>query len=150
MSKNLIKVQGADFSHTELFAWLQGDGSKQGAVVSFTGMVRDNDQHNLQYLYLEHYPGMTEKCLVNIVDRARSRWRLERVAVVHRVGKLHINDNIVFVGVVSAHRVEAFLACQFIMDYLKKEAPFWKKEGLQDKEHWVLQKQSDLTAAEQW
>ena len=93
---------------------------------------------------------MTEKCLLNIVERARVRWNLGRIAVIHRVGELNINDNIVFVGVISAHRIEAFQASQFIMDYLKKEAPFWKKELTSKSKAWVEQKQSDLDAAEDW
>lgn len=150
MAQNLVQIQTSDFSHEQLFDWLQSGDAKQGAIVSFTGLVRDSYDSDLQYLYLEHYPGMTEKCLINIVEQARKRWDLAKVAVIHRVGRLHINDNIVFVGVVSAHRVQAFQASQFIMDYLKKDAPFWKKETLNDSEAWVSQKQSDIEAAKQW
>ncbi|MCJ8300013.1 MAG: molybdenum cofactor biosynthesis protein MoaE [Pseudomonadales bacterium] len=125
MSENLIKIQTEDFDLTKLNVWLQQSENSYGALVTFTGVVRDSIAADLEQLFLEHYPGMTEKCLLNIVERARVRWNLGRIAVVHRVGELNINDNIVFVGVISAHRIEAFQASQFIMDYLKKEAPFW-------------------------
>ena len=150
MSQDLIKVQTQNFSHDELFKWLQQGEASNGAIVTFTGLVRDSFQNDLKFMFLEHYPGMTEKCLTNIVCQARARWPLDNVAVIHRVGRLHVDDNIVFVGVVSAHRVAAFEASQFIMDYLKKEAPFWKKEAVELQESWVEQKQSDLEAAQKW
>ena len=105
---------------------------------------------NLTALFLEHYPGMTEKTLDKIIDQARERWALGRVMIIHRVGELYKNDNIVFIGVISAHRVNAFNASQFIMDYLKKEAPFWKKEKMIASESWVAQKESDIKAADGW
>ncbi|EPJ56004.1 MAG: molybdopterin converting factor, subunit 2 [Osedax symbiont Rs2] len=150
MPENLIKIQTEDFDLTQLNTWLQQSDSSYGALVTFTGVVRDSIGADLEQLFLEHYPGMTQKCLLNIVERARARWSLGRIAVVHRVGELTINENIVFVGVISAHRVEAFQATQFIMDYLKKEAPFWKKELTAKSKAWVEQKQSDLEAAGQW
>ena len=150
MSENLIKIQPEDFDLTQLNTWLQQSDNSYGALVTFTGVVRDSIGEDLEQLFLEHYPGMTEKCLLNIVERARARWSLGRIAVVHRGGELHKNENIVFVGVISAHRVEAFQATQFIMDYLKKEAPFWKKELTAKSRAWVEQKQSDLDAAGQW
>ncbi|MCJ8337495.1 MAG: molybdopterin synthase catalytic subunit MoaE [Pseudomonadales bacterium] len=150
MSENLIEIQTEDFDLTKLNAWLQQSENSYGALVTFTGVVRDSIAADLEQLFLEHYPGMTEKCLLNIVERARVRWNLGRIAVVHRVGELNINDNIVFVGVISAHRIEAFQASQFIMDYLKKEAPFWKKELTAKSKAWVEQKQSDLDAAGDW
>jgi len=150
MSQDLIKVQTQNFSHDELFKWLQQGEASNGAIVTFTGLVRDSFQNDLKFMFLEHYPGMTEKCLTNIVHQARARWPLDNVAVIHRVGRLHVDENIVFVGVVSAHRVAAFEASQFIMDYLKKEAPFWKKEAVESQESWVEQKQSDLEAAKKW
>jgi len=150
MSNNLVKVQTEDFSHDQLFSWLQQGNASNGAIVTFTGLVRDSFEHDLQYMFLEHYPGMTEKCLLKIVQQARLRWTLDNIAVIHRVGRLHVDENIVFVGVVSAHRVAAFEASQFIMDYLKKDAPFWKKEALSGKDTWVEQKQSDIDAAKHW
>lgn len=150
MEHNYIKVQTEDFVHSELIAMLQEKALSYGALVTFTGVVRDTYQQDLESLFLEHYPGMTEKCLQSIIDRARERWPLGPVAVVHRVGELKNTDNIVFVGVISAHRVAAFEASQFIMDYLKKEAPFWKKENTSASSGWVEQKASDLEAAEQW
>jgi molybdopterin synthase catalytic subunit len=148
--ENHIKIQTEDFNHTELVAWMQQDPGKRGAMVTFTGIVRDTIEEDLESLFLEHYAGMTEKCLTKIADKARDRWQLGRVSIVHRVGLLHNNDNIVFVGVVSAHRLAAFEASQFIMDYLKKEAPFWKKENTRGSNQWLEQKDSDLQAAAKW
>lgn len=149
-STDFINIQEQDFDVSALNKWLQQSESTFGAIVTFTGVVRNTDTNNLDALYLEHYPGMTEKSLQKIVDTARNKFSLARVAVVHRIGELRLNDNIVFVGVSSAHRVEAFEASQFIMDYLKKDAPFWKKEKAGGEEHWVEQKQSDLDAASKW
>ena len=99
---------------------------------------------------LEHYPGMTEKSLAKIIDTAKARWSLERVSVIHRIGTLTVEDNIVYVGVSSAHRESAFEACRFIMDYLKTEAPFWKKEITPDGEVWVEAREKDQRAREHW
>lgn len=128
-----------------------GDGTS-GAIVTFTGIVRELEQteDKLDALFLEHYPGMTEKALEKIADQARERWELGNIVISHRVGRLGLNENIVFIGVGSAHRVNAFEAAQFIMDYLKKDAPFWKKEISSAGEEWVEQKQSDLKAASTW
>lgn len=122
----------------------------QGALVTFVGMVRDLSNNPVSAMQLEHYPGMTEKSLAAIIGRARARWPLGRVLIVHRVGMLHPGEPIVFVGVTGSHRREAFAACEFLMDYLKTEAPFWKKEITPEGERWVEAKQSDGEAAQRW
>lgn len=149
-AKNLIKVQAEDFSIGELYDRLKSNDASSGAVVTFTGIVREHVETQMQEMFLEHYPGMTERALEQIVEQARQRWQLGNVVVIHRVGRLSLNDNIVFVGVASGHRVNAFAAAQFIMDYLKKDAPFWKKEINAESEAWVEQKASDLDAAKKW
>ncbi|MGA8136786.1 molybdopterin synthase catalytic subunit MoaE [Pseudomonas sp. MWU12-2345] len=122
-----------------------------GAVVSFVGYVRDfNDGREVAGMFLEHYPGMTEKALGKIVTQARERWPLLGLEVLHRVGALEPGEPIVFVGVTSAHRQAAFDACNFVMDYLKTQAPFWKKENTADGPRWVEGRVSDQAAAERW
>ncbi|MFQ6574574.1 molybdopterin synthase catalytic subunit MoaE [Pseudomonas sp. UM16] len=122
-----------------------------GAVVGFVGYVRDfNDGQDVAGMLLEHYPGMTEKALAKIVVEAEQRWPLLKVEVLHRIGALEPGEPIVFVGVASAHRQAAFDACNFIMDYLKTRAPFWKKEQTGDGPRWVEGKQSDEDAAGRW
>ncbi len=150
MTRRYIKVQTEDFSMAELAGQLRADDASSGAVVTFTGIVRELVEGDLTGLYLEHYPGMTEKALDSIVDQAAQRWQLHQVIIIHRVGTLGLNDNIVFVGVGSAHRVDAFEAAQFMMDYLKKDAPFWKKELTRTGEQWVEQKGTDMDAAARW
>ena len=121
--------------------------------VSYThlGQVRDlNEGNTISQLTLEHYPGMTEKALEAIVAQARSRWDIFDAVVIHRIGTLQPNDQIVLVAVSSAHRGEAFKACEFIMDYLKTEAPFWKKEQTNTGERWVEAKITDEDARERW
>jgi len=117
---------------------------KIGAVATFTGLVRD------VAMTLEHYPGMTERAIAQIVEQARSRWQVMDCTVIHRYGKLRPNDQIVLVAVASAHRGDAFAACEFIMDYLKTQAPFWKKEQGADGARWVEAKATDDKAAERW
>lgn len=145
-----IRVGAAPFSMADEYAWLSTSDA-DGAVVTFTGKVRN---HNLgdsvAALTLEHYPGMTEKALHEIVDEARSRWPLQRVSVIHRIGELFPGDEIVFVGVTSAHRGSAFAAAEFIMDYLKTRAPFWKREATDQGERWVDARDSDHQAAQRW
>ncbi|WP_026068608.1 molybdopterin synthase catalytic subunit MoaE [Halomonas smyrnensis] len=122
-----------------------------GAVVGFTGLVRDfNERPEVQALSLEHYPGMTEAALEAIVDEAESRWPLQGVRVIHRIGRLAPGDPIVLVVVASAHRRAAFEACDFIMDYLKTRAPFWKKEHTASGDYWVAERQTDHRDAERW
>ena len=120
-------------------------------MVTFTGKVRN---HNLgdsvSGLTLEHYPGMTEKALAEIISEARTRWPLQRVTVIHRVGELHAGEQIVFVGVSSSHRSAAFAGAEFIMDYLKTRAPFWKREATSEGGRWIEAKESDDNAANRW
>jgi len=118
--------------------------SKIGAVASFVGLVRD------VAMTLEHYPGMTERAIAKIVDEAKSRWQVIDCAVIHRYGALQPNDQIVMVAVASGHRGDAFAACEFIMDYLKTQAPFWKKEQTAGGTRWVEAKAEDDKAAERW
>lgn len=146
-----IRVQAADFdlSH-ELAALRAGDG-RVGALVSFVGTVRDlNEGAAVSEMELEHYPGMTEKALEDIVAQARVRWPLFGVLVIHRVGPLAPLDQIVLVACCSAHRGEAFAACEFIMDYLKTDAPFWKKEQTPGGARWVDARASDDSAKRKW
>ncbi|WP_447593230.1 molybdopterin synthase catalytic subunit MoaE [Aquipseudomonas campi] len=122
-----------------------------GAVTGFVGYVRDfNEGRDVHGLFLEHYPGMTEKALASIIVEAEQRWPLLRVEVVHRVGHLPPGEPIVFVGTASAHRQAALDACTFIMDYLKTRAPFWKKEDTPEGARWVEGRGSDQTAAGRW
>ena len=150
MDHTRICVGTETFSVGDEYHWLS-QCDEDGAVVTFTGKVRN---HNLgdsvSALTLEHYPGMTEKALTEIIDEARSRWPLQRVSVIHRVGPLFPGDKIVFVGVTSAHRSMAFDAAEFIMDYLKTKAPFWKREATTDGERWVESRDSDHQAAKRW
>lgn len=126
------------------------DGHGEGALVTFVGMVRDLVNDPVRALELEHYPGMTEKALHAIIARLRERWPLGRVLVAHRVGRLEPGEPIVFVGVTAAHRREAFAACEALMDYLKTEAPLWKKEFTPQGERWVEARASDREAAARW
>ena len=120
-----------------------------GAVVSFSGVVRGNDRQ-LSAMMIEHYPGMTEKALQSIAEDAQHRWDILDLTIIHRVGRLAPGDNIVLVVVASAHRRDAFEACEFLMDYLKTQAPFWKKEICKDGESWVASRHSDQQAAQRW
>ena len=124
--------------------------AENGALVTFTGMVRDLAEAPVNAMFLEHYPGMTERALEDIIHKARARWSLGNIHIVHRVGMLYPGDPIVFIGVSSGHRHEAFEACQFLMDYLKTEAPFWKKEFTPNGEQWIEAKCSDAEAAKRW
>lgn len=145
-----VLVSGDDFNVGDEYDAL-AEGSSAGAVVSFVGKVRDmNLGDSVTGLSLEHYPGMTEKALNEICDQAEQRWPLLKTRVIHRIGDLDIGDQIVFVGVSSAHRGAAFEACEFIMDYLKTKAPFWKKERTTDSSRWVESRESDAQAAERW
>jgi len=122
-----------------------------GAVASFVGLVRDrNDGAAVATMTLEHYPGMTEKAIAGIVEQAKGRWAIIDCTVIHRVGELQPTDQIVLVAVASAHRGEAFAACEFIMDYLKTQAPFWKKEATPEGARWVDARASDDAAAARW
>jgi len=146
-----VRVQTGDFDVAREIAALRAGDPRVGAVAAFIGLVRDiNDAAAVSTLTLEHYPGMTEKALARIVDDAKSRWSVYDALVVHRVGELKPTDQIVLVVVTGAHRGEAFAACEFIMDYLKTRAPFWKKEQTPAGERWVEARTSDDDAAARW
>ena len=146
-----VRVQREPFDIGVEIARLRADDRRVGAVATFVGTVRDvNDDASVSTLTLEHYPGMTEKALQAIVDEAKQRFDILRVAVIHRVGELVPTDAIVLVAVTSAHRGDAFDACRFIMDYLKTRAPFWKKEQTPDGPRWVEARASDDQAASRW
>lgn len=146
-----IKVQTELFDPGQLLNQLHADHLGVGAVVGFVGYVRDfNDGQDVAGMLLEHYPGMTEKALGKIIDEARTRWPLLTVDLLHRIGQLEPGEPIVFVGVSSAHRQAAFDACNFIMDYLKTRAPFWKKEDTAQGARWVDARESDDQALERW
>ena len=146
-----VRVQSEDFDMAREVAALRGSDCRVGAVAAFVGTVREvSDAAAVRTLTLEHYPGMTEKALARIVDEAKSRWDIYDVLVIHRIGELAPTDQIVLVAVTSAHRGEAFAACQFIMDYLKTQARFWKKERTADGERWVEARASDDEAAARW
>lgn len=145
-----VAVQTARFDPGAEMAQLAGLPDI-GAQVCFVGQVRDfGDSQAVTALELEHYPGMTEKSLLAILDQARARWPLAAARVVHRVGYLPLGEAIVLVLTASAHRGDAFAACEFIMDYLKRDAPFWKKEHTAAGSHWVEAKHSDQQAAQRW
>ena len=147
-----VSVQEADFDAGAEIAALSAGRDDVGAVASFVGLVRadKSDVAAVQAMTLEHYPGMTEKALEAIVAEARGRWDIYGVRVIHRVGRLLPGERIVFVAVASAHRGEAFAACEFIMDYLKTRAPFWKKEETAAGGRWVDARESDDHAAGRW
>jgi len=146
-----VRVQTRDFDVGAEIAALRRGNQKIGAVASFIGLVRDlNDGDAVSVLTLEHYPGMTEKALEKIVAEAGQRWDIMDVLVIHRVGELKPADQIVLVVVAGAHRGEAFSACEFIMDYLKTRAPFWKKEQTPRGVRWVEARAADDEAAERW
>lgn len=146
-----VRVQSGDFDIAREIAALRAGNPGVGAVASFIGTVRDvNDGCAVATLTLEHYPGMTEKALEGIVAEAQARWRIIDVTVIHRVGELKPLDQIVLVVVVGEHRGDAFAACEFLMDYLKTRAPFWKKEQTPAGSRWVDARGSDDAAAERW
>lgn len=146
----MIKVQRSDFNVAEEYQELAND-NQDGAVVTFVGKVRDfNEGLNVQGLSLEHYPGMTEKVLSEIEATARNNWPLNKVTIIHRFGDLNLGDQIVFIGVTSPHRKAAFAACEFLIDFLKTKAPFWKKELTSDGSVWLDAKNSDGDASQQW
>lgn len=145
-----VSVQVEDFSVAQEYEALSS-GTDAGAVVTFIGKVRDmNLGDHVTGLHLEHYPGMTEKSLNEICDEAKSRWSLLQLRLIHRIGDLDIGDQVVFVGVSSAHRSASFEACEFVMDYLKTKAPFWKKERTTDGTRWIDSRDSDAKAAQRW
>ncbi len=146
-----VRVQAGDFDAGAEIAALRRGNPKIGAVASFIGVARDvNDGESVSTMTLEHYPGMTEKALEGIVAEARARWNVIDILVVHRVGEIRPTEQIVLVAVAGAHRGEAFAACEFVMDYLKTRAPFWKKEQTTRGGRWVEARESDDQAAERW
>lgn len=148
LSKVLVQTQ--DFSVSDEYSLIADDNS-DGAVVTFVGKVRDfNDGSVVTDLTLEHYPGMTEGVLQQIAVEARERWPLNKVTIIHRVGTMALGEQIVFIGVTSAHRKAAFAACEFLIDFLKTKAPFWKLEAGETGKNWVEAKDADEQAAKMW
>lgn len=146
-----VRIQPEDFDTGSIIEELKQACSNTGAIVSFTGCVREfASDHVVRAITLEHYPGMTEKILHGIADKATDRWNLLGCTVIHRVGKLNAGENIVFVATASLHRKAAFEAAQFIMDFLKTEAPFWKKEHTDKGDYWVESKTSDQQEKDRW
>lgn len=146
-----IRVQPDDFNVQQEYDALCRDNAEDGAVVFFVGRVRDfNEGDTVTAMFLEHYPGMTEKTLEDISYQARERWPLNRIRIVHRIGEMKPADQIVFVAVTSPHRGAAFAGAQFIMDFLKTRAPFWKKERTTDGDRWVEAKASDSKQEQRW
>lgn len=149
----MVLIQTERFDVARLVAHLQATAAgRAGAIVHFLGMVRDySPQAGSHSLFLEHYPGMCEREIESLCERARQRWDILDTLVVHRVGELPLGDPIVFVGVASAHRGDAFRACEYIIDTLKTRAPFWKRETLADgRTFWVSQQDADARKTAQW
>jgi molybdopterin synthase catalytic subunit len=147
----MVRVQFEDFDAGVEISRMRLARRDTGAVAAFIGQVRDlSEGAEVSGMTLEHYPGMTEKALEAIVDQARQRWNIFDALVIHRIGALQPFDQIVLVVVAGAHRGEAFSACEFIMDYLKTEAPFWKKERTETGDRWVEARSSDDTAKQRW
>ena len=146
-----VRVQAQDFSQDDVLYNLRGVSKGIGAVCCFTGLARDlSNGAQVQTVTLEHYPGMTEKSIARIVEQALARWPVMAVTVIHRVGILRPSEQIVLVAVASSHRHAAFAACEFIMDFLKNRAPFWKKERTPTGEQWVETRSSDEEALRRW
>src|SRR5215475_15751825 len=146
-----VRIQTEDFDVARELERLRAGDAKIGAVASFVGLVRDvNEATEVRTMTLEHYPGMTEKALAQIIDEARARWDIYDALIIHRVGELKPGDQIVLAAVAGAHRGEAFAACEFIMDYLKTRAPFWKKEETNAGSRWVDTRATDDAAAARW
>ncbi len=145
-----IIIQEDSFSISKMILELS-EKDNVGAIVSFSGYVREfSKEKKLKYMELEHYPGMTEKALESIVQKAKSHWDIEQATIIHRVGKLLPKDIIVGVIVSSRHRTNAFKACEFIIDFLKTDAPFWKKEISDKGEVWVAERQEDINKKTNW
>ena len=153
----MLSVQNSDFDAAELYRQVRTEATNAGAIVTFSGLVREfyesaspGKEPAVQALVLEHYPGMTEKALLEIVQQARSRWDVLAWRVIHRVGELHAGDQIVYVGIASTHRGDAFAAAEFIMDYLKTRAPFWKKQRTAAETQWIESRSVDEQARARW
>lgn len=146
-----VRIQSEDFSVSEQESALLAVSTGTGAITAFSGYVREQGcAGRIERMELEHYPGMTEKAITEIAEQATRRWPLLAISVIHRVGELLPEDRIVYVGVASSHRGDGFAACEFVMDYLKTRAPFWKKELTPEGANWVDAKQSDNDAASRW
>lgn len=145
-----VRIQSADFDLTAEIAALRAQDARVGAVCSFVGTVRDLPPGRITGMELEHYPGMTEKSIEAMVEEALRRFDIYAARVVHRIGLLRPLDQIVLVAVSSAHRGQSFLACEFLIDYLKTQAPFWKKEQTPEGAHWVDARVSDAAAQARW
>ena len=151
MTPMRVSIQPQDFNVSDEIAALRAGDKAVGAVCVFVGTVRDrNDDQSVSSMELEHYPGMTEKAIEGMIDEAQRRFDIRAVKVIHRIGLLMPLDQIVLVAVTSAHRGESFQACEFLMDYLKTQAPFWKKERTPQGERWVDARVSDDAALERW
>jgi molybdopterin synthase catalytic subunit len=147
---NKIIIQHKDFDLTTEIQLIKQNDSNIGAVVSFVGTVRDLIDEPMIKMTLEHYPKMTEKALEKISEQAQSRWNVGNITIIHRVGDLSVNEQIVLVMTSSKHRKDAFASCEFIMDYLKTQAPFWKKEHTKNDSKWVEANQNDLKQSNRW
>ncbi|MDO9102175.1 MAG: molybdenum cofactor biosynthesis protein MoaE [Candidatus Nitrotoga sp.] len=146
-----VLIQEDDFDLAAELAALRSGNSKVGAMVSFVGLVRDfSHNETIESIYLEYYPGMTEKALNKIITEATERWSLINVRVIHRIGQLFANDQIVLVATTALHRGEAFAGCEFIIDYLKTAAPFWKKEQTREGSQWLETRETDVKRMEHW
>jgi molybdopterin synthase catalytic subunit len=146
-----IAIQEADFDLAAELAALRAQNTETGALVSFVGLVRDfSGGEIIESIFLEHYPGMCEKALENIVAKSKQRWQLLGVRVIHRIGKLLPGEQIVLVATASQHRADAFAACEFIIDYLKTAAPFWKREQTAQGTRWLDTRDSDVERAQHW
>lgn len=145
-----ITIQQHDFDLTDEINLTKGNDKNIGAIVSFVGTVRDLDNEHIAKMTLEHYPKMTEKALISIANQAHDRWQLGNITIIHRVGELMVNDQIVLVVTTSKHRKSAFESCEFIMDYLKTQAPFWKKEYTNNSSKWVESKTKDIDQSNRW
>lgn len=153
----MISIQQEPFTLAHEYQKLRARAGDAGAIVTFTGLVREfydadaeGDDNHIKELTLEHYPGMTEKCLQDILEAAESRWALLASRIIHRVGRLRPGEEIVFVATASSHRQDAFEAAQFLMDYLKSRAPFWKKQDTGGGSHWVEARESDAESVQRW
>jgi molybdopterin synthase catalytic subunit len=146
-----VTIQSADFDVSSELLALREQSKSVGAIANFVGVVRDcNDAQSVSVMELEHYPGMTERTIEEIIEQANERWQLTGARVIHRIGKLLPGDQIVLVAVGSLHRGEAFQACEYIMDFLKTRAPFWKKERTAEGERWLDARSSDTEALQRW
>ncbi|MCP5038611.1 MAG: molybdenum cofactor biosynthesis protein MoaE [Rhodobacteraceae bacterium] len=145
----MLAVQSAAFDPGQVLNEFTAKVGNSGAVVSFTGLVRD-DTGDLKHMQIEHYPGMTEKAIGAMMDKAQARWNLTECTVIHRYGELAPNEVIMMVATAASHRVEAFEAADYLMDYLKSCAPFWKKEVSHSGDIWVASKQADEEALNRW